>query len=200
MDVPVNCDDRGIPELGANARVRLLELARDAVHAAIRGDAAAPGTGTTEPDPLGKPGASFVTLKRAGTLRGCIGSLERHRLLADDVCHNAHAAATRDPRFPPLARNEITDLTCTIAVLTSPEPLLAPDRPSLLETLRPHRDGLILHAAGRRATFLPAVWDNLPDPEAFVTALLQKAGLPPDAWPEPLQAWRYESIEVHGTL
>ncbi|MGM0553477.1 MAG: AmmeMemoRadiSam system protein A [Pseudomonadota bacterium] len=197
----MNSVDHDVPALSDAARDRLLELTREAVRAATCGEGVTPpAPDTTEPDPLGEPGASFVTLKRAGRLRGCIGSLERRRRLAEDVCHNAHAAAIRDPRFPPLAPGEIAGMTCTVAVLTPPEALPVTDRSGLLETLRPHRDGLILHAAGRRATFLPAVWENLPDPEAFIAALLQKAGLPPDAWSDSLETWRYEALEIHGTL
>ncbi|WP_028491706.1 AmmeMemoRadiSam system protein A [Thioalkalivibrio sp. ALE19] len=182
------------------ARERLTGLARDAIrHAA--GDGPAPELlAKAEPAPLNAPGASFVTLKCGGELRGCIGSLEARRPLAEDVLHNAVAAATRDPRFPPLTAPELAGLEYSVTLLGPSEPLEATSRHTLLDRLRPREDGLILQAGPRRATFLPAVWESLPDPEAFVDALLRKAGLPRHPWPEGLQAWRYGSLEFPGRM
>lgn len=181
-------------------RARLTGLARDAIrHAA--GDGPAPQVrGETEPAPLNTPGASFVTLKRNGDLRGCIGSLEPRRPLIEDVLHNAVAAATRDPRFPPLTTDELPGLDYSVTLLGPSESVEADDRDALLTRLQPGQDGLILQAGPRRATFLPAVWESLPDPEAFVDALLRKAGLPCHPWPEGLQAWRYGSLELPGRM
>ncbi|WP_024329185.1 AmmeMemoRadiSam system protein A [Thioalkalivibrio sp. ALR17-21] len=182
------------------ARARLTEIADAGIrHAA--GDGARPMVDPeAEPAPLDRPGASFVTLKREGELRGCIGSLEARRPLAEDVLHNAVAAATRDPRFAPLDAGELEGLAYSVTLLGPSEPLEADHRDTLLQALRPREDGLILQAGPRRATFLPAVWASLPDPEAFVDALLRKAGLPRHPWPEGLQAWRYGSLEFPGRM
>src|SRR5690606_34011985 len=113
------------------------------------------------PPRLALPGASFVSLHRAGRLRGCMGRLEPSRPLAEDVAGNARAAAYFDPRFAPLAADERDDLELEISVLGRPEPLVVADEAELLALLRPGIDGLIVHERGRRATFLPAVWRQL---------------------------------------
>ncbi|WP_018880027.1 MULTISPECIES: AmmeMemoRadiSam system protein A [unclassified Thioalkalivibrio] len=187
-------------ELSAPARERLLELAADAIHRAAHDHAADGIALAEEPAPLADPGASFVTLKRGDALRGCIGSLEAHRPLATDVQHNARAAALHDPRFPRLRPEELVGLEYSVTLLSAAHPVDAPHREALLQQLQPGRDGLVIQAGTRRATFLPAVWEQLPDPEAFLDALLQKAGLGHDGWTMGLQAWRYSSQEFAGEL
>ncbi|MCS6771458.1 MAG: AmmeMemoRadiSam system protein A [Kiritimatiellae bacterium] len=146
-----------------------------------------------EPDALQMPGASFVTLKLNSALRGCIGSLEPTRPLAEDVSRNAYAAAFEDPRFRPLQPLEFDQIQLSISVLGAREPLACRTEPELLAALRPGRDGLILERSGRRATFLPSVWQDLPDPAEFVRHLKRKAGLPLDFWDSSLRFWRYET-------
>lgn len=137
-------------------------------------------------------GASFVTLRRRdGTLRGCVGRLEAYRPLAVDVAHNAFGAAFRDNRFQPLTPPEWIDCTVSIAVLGVPEPIAADEEQSLLDALRPGEDGLILEDAGRRGTFLPAVWEQLGGPQAFVQQLKRKIGWDADHWSPTMRAWRY---------
>lgn len=152
-----------------------------------------------EPPALLNPGASFVTLKREGRLRGCIGTLEATRPLASDVLENAYAAACRDPRFPPLNTRELEDLVVSVATLGPHEPLRASTRDALLRALRPGVDGLVVRSGTRRATFLPAVWEQLPDPADFVDALWRKARLVPGSWPDQLVLSRYrvETIQTH---
>lgn len=141
---------------------------------------------------LAAPGASFVTLRRRdGALRGCIGRLEAYRPLAIDVADNAFAAAFRDPRFQPLTPPEWIDCTVEIAVLGPPEPIAAESEAALLAALRPGVDGLILECDGRRGTFLPAVWDQLPTPRAFVEQLKRKIGWSARFWSPAMRAWRY---------
>ncbi len=141
--------------------------------------------------PLQAPRATFVTLKRNGNLRGCIGALQASRSLVQDVAHNAYAAAFQDPRFPRLAAEEYPELDIHIAVLGDPEPLAAHDERELAQRLRPGKDGVILEEGQRRATFLPAVWKQIADPVAFLRELKQKAGLAPDYWSDTLKAYRY---------
>ena len=140
---------------------------------------------------LREPAASFVTLRIAGELRGCIGSLEAHRPLVVDVAENAYTAAFRDPRFLPLDDSEFSRLEYHISLLNPAEPMQFTSEPDLLAQLRPHLDGLILEDQGHRGTFLPAVWESLPEPEQFWQHLKLKAGLPADYWSDSLKVSRY---------
>jgi AmmeMemoRadiSam system protein A len=146
--------------------------------------------------PLREPGAVFVTLKVGGRLRGCIGSLSPRRALAEDVAHNARAAAFRDPRFSPLARSEIPAVDLHLSILTPLVPLEVETREELLSALRPGVDGLVLHDPPNRSTFLPQVWESLPDPDDFVGALFVKGGLPRDHWSSTVQVHRYSIVEI----
>lgn len=146
---------------------------------------------------LTSPGASFVTLHAQGALRGCIGSLEAYRPLIEDVSENAFAAAFRDPRFNPVQEEELDGINLDISVLGTPEPLHFSSERDLLHQLRPGKDGLILQDGNFRGTFLPAVWESLPEPEQFLQHLKLKAGLPTDHWSDTLQVWRY-STESFG--
>lgn len=140
---------------------------------------------------LNAPGASFVTLKRQGELRGCIGSLEARRALRDDVKHNARSAAFLDPRFRPVSLREFDEIKVEVSLLTVATPLAFRSEDDLLAQLRPEIDGLILEHAGRRGTFLPQVWESLPTPREFFTHLKNKAGLPMDFWADDLRVSRY---------
>ncbi|HEX8961673.1 MAG TPA: AmmeMemoRadiSam system protein A [Rhodocyclaceae bacterium] len=141
---------------------------------------------------LAEPGAAFVTLTQDGELRGCIGSLEAWRPLDHDVRANACAAAFRDPRFPPLARAELDGTRVEVSLLTRPEPMSFTDEADVLRQLHPGIDGLILEWRGRRGTFLPQVWDSLPEPNDFLVHLKEKAGLPRDFWASDVRLSRYE--------
>ncbi len=154
----------------------LVGIARDAI---ARRLGAAAGTPPEAPW-LERPGASFVTLKTGGNLRGCIGSLEAHRPLAADVAANAEAAAFRDPRFPPLEAAEWTRCEIEVSLLSAPRPIAFTDEDELLDSIRPGVDGLIIEHAGRRGTFLPQVWESLPDTRAFLGELRKKAGIAAD--------------------
>lgn len=140
---------------------------------------------------LDEPGASFVTLHKGGALRGCIGSLRAQRPLGEDVAHNARAAAFADPRFAPLARSEFDAIRIEVSLLTEPVPLEAPGERELLALLRPHVDGVVLEFGEQRSTFLPQVWQTLPDARRFLAQLKRKAGLPADFWSERMRIWRY---------
>ncbi|MEE9493812.1 MAG: AmmeMemoRadiSam system protein A [Gammaproteobacteria bacterium] len=142
---------------------------------------------------LQKPTASFVTLKKNGNLRGCIGSLEARRPLIKDVAENAFSAAFRDPRFTPLTREEYTDIELSISVLTPAEPMQFLSEKDLISQLQPGLDGLVLEDKGNRGTFLPAVWSALPEPADFLQELKKKAGLPADYWSDTLQISRYQT-------
>jgi len=155
-------------------------LLTDLARAAIAAEFGAPWPSLPRPAWLDDPAATFVTLTLHERLRGCIGSLEAHRSLYDDVTHNACAAAFGDPRFPPLAKDELSDVRIEVSVLTAPQPLQFSSEADALRRLRPGIDGVIFEYAGRRATLLPQVWEQLPEPSEFMAHLKQKAGFPAD--------------------
>jgi len=131
-----------------------------------------------------KKGASFVTLERKDTnqLRGCIGSIIPFRPLYEDVISNAIAAATKDPRFPPVTLEELPYLRTKVSVLSYPQPLHYTDPQDLLNKITPFEDGLILKLGEYQGTFLPDVWEEIPDKQQFLSHLCMKAGLQPDCW------------------
>jgi len=143
------------------------------------------------PPLLREPRATFVTLQIKGQLRGCIGSLEPHRPLVADVAHNAYAAAFLDPRFSPLTSQERGLLDIHISILSLPTPMTFLSESDLLMQIRPGVDGLILEEQGRRGTFLPSVWESLPNPRDFLAHLKLKAGLPPNHWSQTVRVARY---------
>jgi AmmeMemoRadiSam system protein B/AmmeMemoRadiSam system protein A len=147
---------------------------------------------------LRQAGATFVTLKKNRELRGCIGSLQAARPLAEDVAHNALGAAFRDPRFPALAAHEWPQCSVEVSLLSAPKPLRFAGEDDLLSQIRPGEDGLILEAQGRRGTFLPQVWESIPDTRAFLDELIRKAGLPADTRLERCKLFRYRVVKFDG--
>jgi AmmeMemoRadiSam system protein A len=146
---------------------------------------------------LSDRGATFVTLTLDGQLRGCIGSLKPYRALAEDVAANARAAAFDDPRFAPLSVAQWPRLRVEVSLLGSAQFIEARDEATVLAHLRPGEDGVIFFDGCRKSTFLPQVWEQIPEPRAFLAALKQKAGLPPDYWSNsvmvatyPVRKWR----------
>ena len=140
-----------------------------------------------------EPRGTFVTLKKQGQLRGCIGSLAARDPLKTDVATNAVNAAFRDPRFPPLNAEELDQIAIEVSVLSTPEPLPYASGENLLKILRRGVDGVIIKKGTRRATFLPQVWDQLPSHEAFLGHLCMKAGLPENAWRDgDLEVFTYQ--------
>ncbi len=135
-----------------------------------------------EDEALKAKAGTFVTLTMGTELRGCIGSLEARESLVEGVRHNAVNAAFHDPRFPALTRKELDRVHVEVSVLSEPKPLAYTDARDLLDKLRPGVDGLIIRQGFAAATFLPQVWEQLPDKESFLEHLCMKAGLSPDAW------------------
>ena len=140
---------------------------------------------------LSERGACFVTLTLAGELRGCIGSLNAHRPLGEDVRENAIAAALRDPRFPPLDAAEFAQIEIEVSLLEEPEFMEFHDEADALAQLVPGQDGVIFFNGCQKATFLPQVWEQLPDRRSFMAALKQKARLPADFWGPNVMLARY---------
>jgi AmmeMemoRadiSam system protein B/AmmeMemoRadiSam system protein A len=140
---------------------------------------------------LDEPGATFVTLRRDSELRGCIGSLQAEYPLRDDVARNARNAACRDPRFAPVTADELARLSIEVSLLTPAEPLTFDDEADLLQQIAAGRDGLVLEYGRQRSTFLPQVWEQLPDARDFLGHLKAKAGLPADFWADGIRVSRY---------
>lgn len=145
-----------------------------------------------------RPGASFITLTKGGRLRGCLGSLQAYRPLVLDVAERGYASATKDPRFDPVRSNELKGMHMEVAVLSASQRMSFDSETGLLEQLRSGIDGLIIEDVGKRATFLPKVWDEISEPRMFLHRLKQKAGLAPEHWSATFRAWRYET-ERFGT-
>jgi AmmeMemoRadiSam system protein A len=144
---------------------------------------------------LVRPGATFVSLRLEGKLRGCIGSLMAQRGLGEDVAVNAVAAALRDPRFAPLAAPDWPGCGLEVSVLSRAKPLRFADEGEMLSQLRSGEDGVILEHEGRRATFLPQVWETFADKRAFLTELMGKAGIAADTRLAQCKLWRYRVIK-----
>ena len=138
--------------------------------------------------------ASFVTLHKNGELRGCIGSLEAHQPLINDIAEHAYAAAFQDPRFPDLQNKEYEQLEIEISVLSKPELMTFENEEDLLQQIRPDVDGLIIEHGYNRGTFLPSVWEQLPDKKDFLNHLKVKAGLSTHWWDSAVKISRYETF------
>jgi AmmeMemoRadiSam system protein A len=175
----------------AEHQQQLLQIARDAIVQALESPRRKVPVFGKLPDELMQKRATFVTLTIGGNLRGCIGMLEACRPLAEDVAANARAAAFEDPRFPPLTQTEFEKLEIHISILSPSEEMVFSSEDDLLRQIRPGVDGLILQEGFRRGTFLPSVWDELPQKELFWAHLKLKAGLPATYWSDTLRVFRY---------
>ena len=142
-------------------------------------------------DDLQTKRATFVTLHKHSQLRGCIGILEPLRPLAEDIAHNAFAAAFSDHRFPPVSADEIDHLDIHISILATPEEISFSSEEELVSQLRPGVDGLIMQEGKQRGTFLPSVWESVTDRHDFLNHLKQKSGLPANYWSDTIRVQRY---------
>jgi len=167
----------------------LLKLAREAIATALNGLPVKPVELDVLSEQLREPGASFVTITIGMDLRGCVGALEAYLPLVEDVREHAIAAAFHDYRFPPLTKEEFPKIKIEISRLTKPSELVYEKPEQLPELLKPHVDGVILRYQKRRATFLPQVWEKIPDPETFLDHLCQKMGV-------HTSLWRYQKFKV----
>jgi len=176
----------------------LLCLARQAIESAVGVENVPRLQLDSLPTVLQENGATFVTLTIHGQLRGCVGVLDAYQSLAEDVCEHAIAAAFRDPRFAPVDKSELSTISIEISRLTAPHPLEYTSADELIHKLRPHVDGVILKNESRRATFLPQVWEKIPDPEEFLSQLCMKMGVGKNSWRDTiLQVYIYQVEEFH---
>lgn len=174
-------------------RQRLMDLAKDSILHGLKTGRPIKIDLHDYPAELTELRATFATLQLNRQLRGCIGMLEAIRPLAQDIAENAYSAAFRDPRFPPLQAYEFEDLDIHLSILTPANPVLFSSEQDLVSQLQPGIDGLILEEGHRRGTFLPSVWESLPEPEQFLRQLKRKAGLLPDYWSPNIRISRYQT-------
>ena len=179
------------PRRASPDKALLLDVARQSIEWGLRTGQPLAVDPDAYPPELGELRATFVTLRRKGELRGCVGGLVASRPLVADVAHSAFGAAFRDNRFPPLEASEFEQLEIHISILSPLEPLSAPDEKALLEAIRPGIDGIVVRDGARQGTFLPAVWESLPEPAAFWRELKRKAGLPLDTWSSRWEIFHY---------
>jgi uncharacterized protein len=187
-----------IQQLSSQERQSLLKIARQSLEHAVRNQPL-PEIALESLSPrLQAQGASFVTLTIEGGLRGCIGALEPYQPLAQDVSEHAAAAALYDYRFPNVETDELAKIRIEVSCLTLPVLLEYQNAQELLDKLRPGLDGVMLRDEGRRATFLPQVWEKIPDPADFLDNLCYKMGAAPDLWKrKPLEVSLYQVEEFH---
>ncbi len=177
-------------------RQYLLKLARETIVLRLHKEELPPVDPDTLPESLSQDGACFVTLTKRGALRGCIGTLEPRRLLVEDVRANAAAAAFSDPRFPAVSLDELGDLQIELSILSAAQPLSYDGPDDLIAKLRPGVDGVVIESGWNRATFLPQVWEKLPDPDQFLGQLCRKAFLDTDAYRRPgLKVYVYQVLK-----
>jgi AmmeMemoRadiSam system protein A len=181
MDIEILSDEMS-DQLTSEEKQILLQLARKAIEEGVRGLPIPHLELKSLPSRLQEHGATFVTLNIDKELRGCIGALEATRPLAEDVQIHAVAAALEDYRFPPLQPEEVSLISIEISRLTAPQHLEFDNPENLLSYLRPGIDGVVLMEGIRRATFLPQVWEKVPDPEMFLEMLCRKMGASSDYW------------------
>ena len=192
---PLPSADGGLRDAEAAA---LLDLAEGAILDGLAGRPFAAPDLSALPPALQRPRGVFVTLRVAGELNGCIGTVEGDEPLGHAAARCARSAAFGDPRLPALRAAELAFLTIEVSVLSPLEPVAATSRQELLSLLRPGVDGLVLSSGHRRGVFLPAVWDQLPDPEDFLDHLQAKAGIRPDTWPADMRAYRFTAEKYVG--
>ena len=180
-------------DLSEDDQIILLQVAREALVDGVRGIPQTPLEIDKLPDHFNQPGATFVTLTINDELRGCIGSLEAKRPLIEDVRVHAVAAAMEDFRFPPVNETELDQISIEISRLTTPKLLNWQNSEDLLSIIRPGVDGVILQKGIRRATFLPQVWDKVPEVELFLEMLCRKMGAGLDCWKDPeVEVYTYQ--------
>ena len=184
------------PKLTSQERHLLLKIAREAIEAVANNDDLPVLKAADYTDALRQDGVSFVTLTIDKQLRGCIGALEAYQPLYLDVQEHAAAAATQDYRFPRVKAHEVELINIEISRLTPTQPLDYVDGQDLVRKLRPGVDGVLIRDGARRATFLPQVWEKLPDPQDFLAHLCHKMGAPGNCWQiGKLQVFTYQVEE-----
>jgi hypothetical protein len=190
-----------VPQFTAEERGQLLKLARDALTGVVAKGALPPLESTAVPAKFRETKGCFVTLTKHGQLRGCIGHIVPREPLWQAVRDNARSAALDDPRFEPVRGEELKDIEVEVSVLTVPKPLAFSSPQDLVSKIHAGRDGIVLDIGGRMATYLPQVWEQIPEEAAFLAHLSEKAGRAGDAWKGPnvkVSTYRVEAFKEEG--
>ncbi|TCS60386.1 AmmeMemoRadiSam system protein A [Varunaivibrio sulfuroxidans] len=190
--------DRDMARIAQEYGDTLIALAARAIAYGLDHGVAMAVDPTAYPPLLAEPGAVFVTLKKKGQLRGCIGSSTAFRPLVQDIADNAFSAAFRDTRFLPMTRAEMADMEISLSLLSPSREMTFHGERDLLTQLRPQIDGLIIDDGVHRALFLPQVWEQLPTPNLFLSHLKAKAGMSEDDLPPDTRAWRFSAHGISG--
>ena len=181
-------------KLSAEEKETCHKVASDSIRYGLEYGTQIPVSSSDYSQALQQKYATFVTLHKNGNLRGCIGALEAYQPLINDVAEHAFAAAFSDPRFPKLTEDEFEQIEIEISVLSKPERIEFKDEDDLLNNIRPGIDGLILEYGYNRGTFLPSVWEQLPEKKEFLNHLKMKAGLAAQWWDNEVNISRYETL------
>lgn len=148
------------------------------------------------PEVFNELGAAFVTLQKNGRLRGCIGSIVAHQPLITDLAQHAYDAAFNDHRFRPLEREELSEISISVSLLSAPSKMNFKDESDLLAQIVPFKDGIIIKDKRYQAVYLPSVWEQLPNKKDFLTSLKIKAGLSPDYFSETFEAFKFSTVYI----
>jgi uncharacterized protein len=179
------------PPYPPDVQAVLLDVASASLAHGVRTGSALEVVAEDYPEAVRRGGASFVTLRIGAELRGCIGSMRVQFPLVADVARNAFSAGFRDPRFSPVAADELASLSISISVLSPPEPVAVESERQLLELMRERAHGWILRLGDRRGLLLPAVWESIDDPRDFLGHLKAKARFQPDFWSSEIVVERF---------
>lgn len=194
--------EKRVSNLSPGEHALLLQLARQSIEAATASQPLPQVKLEDLPANLGQPAACFVTLYAGHDLRGCTGTLVARAPLAEEVVQTAAQTALYDPRFTPVSPREVPLLIIEISILTAPQKLDVPGPEAIPRMIRPGIDGVTLSKGLHRATFLPQVWDKIPDPIDFLNMLSQKMGLSSQAWLSPgmqVEVYQVEEFSEKGT-
>lgn len=192
----IELEQQHLQNFARHNREALLQIAREALKEAVVGHKIYHPERDEFGEVLFDKGAAFVTLKKNGRLRGCIGSIKATKAIAADIADNAYAAALHDSRFRPVEPEELPEITFSIALLTNLEEMRFDSYADLLAQIKPNIDGLLIKDGQREGVFLPAVWESLPDKDEFMTELKIKAGLSPTYWSDRVRVFRFRSVEI----
>ncbi|NRB10590.1 MAG: AmmeMemoRadiSam system protein A [Rickettsiaceae bacterium] len=183
-------------KIDENLKNILLETIDKAIEYGLKHQAILPIKLQDYPTELQKPGACFVTLKIHNKLRGCIGTLRAHRPLIKDIIHNSHAAAFKDNRFSPLLDTEFKLMTKELSILNDLQEIDFTSEDDLLTKIKPNIDGLLLIEGKYSGTFLPSMWQQLPEKQDFLANLKAKAGLDDNYWSDTIRIFRYTTKTI----
>lgn len=192
----IDLEKRNLQNFAKHNKTELLDIVEKSLKEAVLYNKHYEHPRTDTNNVLFNKGASFVTLKLNGKLRGCIGSLTPERAIAIDLAENAHSAAMHDTRFKPLSKDELQKIDFSISLLTDFEKIEYTSYDDLLDKIKPGEDGILINDGERKGIFLPSVWDLIPNKDDFITQLKIKAGLSPSYWSDEMKIFKFKTVEI----